>query len=396
MGWKKSLLISFGILIVSLAVLGLIFSTEPEAERSGTAKESAMLVEMESVERGTFTPVISATGTVQASQEIMLGARTEGEVTFLSSNFVPGSYIEKGDVLLQIDSTDYVSELMQARAELRQVESELQQELGLQEAAKREYELYGDTLSEVNQALVLRQPQLKAIRAQVESAQASVDLAERNLDRTTVRAPFNAYILDRTVNLGSQVSPGQALGQLVGIDTYWVEAAIPLNKIRWLEFDEDGRGSAVQIRNQTAWRGSEYREGSLYKMLGSLDDQTRMARVLVEVEDPRSLRAENSDQPPLIIGSFVETNIEGRTLQDVAKVNRDYLRSNETIWVKEGDSLSIRDLEIEFQDSDYAYVSSGLEDGDQVVTTNLATVTEGAPLRLEGEEPASTESGESE
>jgi RND family efflux transporter MFP subunit len=396
MGWKKSLLISFGILIVSLAILGLIFSTEPEAERSGTAKESAMLVEVEAVERGTFTPIISATGTVQASQEIMLGARVEGEVTFRSSNFVPGSYLEKGDVLLQIDSTDYVSELMQARAELRQVESELQQELGLQEAAKREYELYGDTLSEVNQALVLRQPQLKAIRAQVESAQASVDLAERNLDRTTVRSPFNAYILDRTVNLGSQVSPGQELGQLVGIDTYWVEAAIPLSKIRWLEFNEDGSSSAVRVRNRTAWPEGEFREGSLYKMLGSLDDQTRMARVLIEVEDPRSRLAENLDQPQLIIGSFVETNIAGRTLQDVARVNRDYMRSNETIWVMEGDSLSIRELGVEFQDSDYAYVSSGLEGGDQVVTTNLATVTEGAPLRLEGEEMESTENGETE
>ncbi|MFP8489777.1 efflux RND transporter periplasmic adaptor subunit [Gracilimonas sp. Q87] len=393
MGWKKTLIISISILIGSVAVLGLIFSTEPKAERSGLAKESAMLVQVETVEKGRFNPTITATGTVQASQEIMLGVRIEGEVIYRSPNFVPGNFVEKGDILMQIDSTDYVNELMQARSQLRQAESALQREMGLQEAAKREYKLLDDTLSEANRALVLRQPQLLATRAQVESAQATVNQVQLNLDRTTIRAPFNAYILDRYVNTGSLVSPGQDLGQLVGIDTYWVEAAVPLSKLRWFDFEGDGGGSPVQIRSRTAWAENEYREGTLFKMLGSLENNTRMAQVLVEIQDPMAIQPGNEDLPRLIIGSFVEVNIQGKALDEVVKVNRDHIRNNETTWVMQGDSLDIRDIEIDFQDSEFAYISSGLQDGDQIVTTNLANVTQGAPLRLEGEEAASNDSG---
>lgn len=396
MSWKKTLITSVLILFGSVAVLGLIFSTEPEAERSGLAKESAMLVQVETVEKGTFNPIITATGTVQASQEIMLGARIEGEVMYRSPEFVPGSFVEKGDILVQIDSTDYVNELMQARSELRQAESALQREMGLQEAAKREYALLDDSLSEPNRALVLRQPQLLATRAQVEAAQATVNQAQLNLDRTTIRAPFNAYILDQYVNTGSLVSPGENIGQLAGIDTYWVEAAVPLNKLRWFNFQEAGEGSPVQIRSRTAWDEEEYREGNLFKMLGSLENETRMAQVLVEIQDPMSVQPGNEDLPRLIIGSFVETNIQGKALNDVVMVNRDHIRSNETIWVMEGDSLDIREVEIQFQDSEFAYVSSGLEDGDRVVTTNLANVTQGAPLRFEGEANTPDVNGEGE
>lgn len=396
MGWKKTLITSVLIIIGSAAVLGLIFSTEPEAERSGLAKESAMLVQVETVEKGTFNPTITATGTVRAAQEVMLGARIEGEVIYRSPQFVPGSFVEKGDILVQIDSTDYVNELMQARSELRQAESALQREMGLQEAAKREYALLDDSLSEPNRALVLRQPQLLATRAQVEAAQATVNQAKLNLDRTTIRAPFNAYILDQYVNTGSLVSPGENIGRLAGIDTYWVEAAVPLNKLRWLNFEEEGEGSPAKIRSRTAWAEGEYREGNLFRMLGSLENDTRMAQVLVEIEDPMSIQPGNENLPRLIIGSFVETNIQGRALDDVVKVNRDYIRSNETIWVMEGDSLDIRDAEIQFQDSKSAYISSGLEDGDRVVTTNLANVTRGAPLRVEGEMTTPNSNGEDE
>jgi RND family efflux transporter MFP subunit len=396
MGWKKTLIISVSILIGSGAILGLIFSTEPEAERSGIAKESAMLVQVEVVEKGTFKPSITATGTIRPSQEVMLGARVEGEVIYRSSNFVPGSFVEKGEILLQIDSTDYVNELMQARSQLQQARSALQREMGLQEAAKREYALLDDTLSDANRALVLRQPQLLATRAQVESAQATVNQAKLNLERTTIRASFNAYILDQYVNTGSLVSPGENLGQLAGVDTYWVEAGVPLNKLRWLNFEENGDGAPVQVRSRTAWEEDEYRNGSLFKMLGSLEDQTRMARVLVAVEDPMAIEPGNEELPRLIIGSFVETKIQGKALDEVVKVKRDYIRSNESIWVMEGDSLNIRDIEIQFQDSEYAYVSAGLDNGDQVVTTNLANVTQGATLRLEGETSAPDTNGAGE
>lgn len=393
MGWKKPLIISLSILAGAAAIIAIIFSTEPEASRSGATKETAMLVEISTAEQGNFVPTIQATGTVQPSQDIILSSRVSGKVVDRSENFIPGSYVKKGEVLLQIDPSDYENALRQAESELRQAKSDLQLEMGLQEAAKKEYQLLDDTLAPMNKALVLREPQLESAKSQVASAEVSVEQAKLELQRTTIKAPFDAYILNRNANIGSLVAPGQDLGRLVGIDHYWVETSVPLSKLKWLDFSDKAgsEGSEVLIRNRTAWEEGETRSGYLFRMLGSLENQTRLARVLVEVPDPIAIESKNEGKPMLIIGAFVETRIKTKPLQNVVRLNRDYLRAGETVWVKQGDSLSIRDVNIQFQDADYAYITEGLEGGEEVVTTNLASVTQGAPLRIKNSSSRNSE-----
>ena len=93
-----------------------------------------------------------------------------------------------------------------------------------------------------------------------------------------------------------------------------------------------------------------------------------------------------SDKPALVIGSFVEASIQGKKVADVIRINRDYVRKNDTVWVMQDQKLDIRKIQIVFSDANYAYVKKGLNKDDLVVTTNLATVVEGAGLRVE--EPA--------
>ena len=214
-----------------------------------------------------------------------------------------------------------------------------------------------------------------------------MEQAELNLQRTTIRAPFDAHILRRNANVGSQVAPGDNLGRLVGLDTYWVEATVPVAKLRWLALPEGGaQGASVRLRNRTAWEEGAYREGHLFRVVGTLEDQTRMARVLIAVPDPLAYRADDASTPRLMIVAYVETQIQGEPLENVVRLNRDYVRANDTVWVMEDGTLQVREPNIVFRDAQYAYVETGLEEGDQVVTTNLSTVRDGAPLRLEGAE----------
>lgn len=391
MDWKRTLLICFIILLVGSGITALIFSTEPTASRAGATQETAMLVDVIEVRRDTYQPTIEVTGTVEPARDIILSSRVSGEIIKRSESFTPGGYVRKGEILLQIDPADYENALRQRKNELRQATADLRIEMGRQRAAQKEYDAYGDTLTEENKALVLRQPQLDAVQSQVESARTAVDQAELELKRTTIRAPFDAHIISRNVNIGSQVAAGADLGRLVGLDAYWVEATVPLSKLRWLTFpDEEGPRSEVTIRDRAAWGAGEVREGYLYKLIGSLEEQTRLARVLVTVPDPHGYQTGNTDLPTLMIGSFVETNIKGEELDDVIRLNRDYIRQNDTVWVMEEGKLSIRDVQIVVRDAQYAYISSGLSEQDQVVTTNLSTVTEGAPLRLEESDTVST------
>ena len=138
----------------------------------------------------------------------------------------------------------------------------------------------------------------------------------------------------------------------------------------------------MHIRNRAAWPEGTFREGSVHRLIGELEDQTRLARVLITVADPLSHEPESAGLPPLMIGSFVEARIAGLPLQDVIRIDREYVRQDDTIWINENGVLRIGELEIAFRDDEFAYIRAGLDVEDQVITTNLATVFDGAALRM--------------
>jgi len=386
LNWKKTVIVCTTILLVAAAAITVIFSTEPAAERSSARKQTAMLVEVSALEAGAFRPTITAMGTVRPEREIMLSPRVGGEIVALSKSFTPGGFVEQGEVLLQIDPADYEAALLQRQSELRQASADLELELGRQELARNDYEELKGTISSEYETLVLRAPQLNAARARVEAAQAAVRRAELDLERTRIRAPFAAHILSREANIGSQVSPGEPLGRLVGIQSYWVEATVPVAQLRWIEFPTgtEATGSSAQVRNRAAWPAKVFRQARVQQLIGALEEQTRLARVLLTVADPLAHEPGSAGLPPLMVGSYVEARIEGKPIENVIRMNRDFLRQNDTVWVNEGGVLRIRPVEVVFSDEGFVYIGSGLEENDPVVTTNLSSVFDGAALRLQG------------
>jgi RND family efflux transporter MFP subunit len=342
---KKTIITSIVILLISAVITFIIFITAPEAQREGTAIMTAMLVDVVTVNRGNFTPTIVATGTVQAAKDIILSTQVAGEVLSLSENFTPGSFVKKGEMLLQINPADYRNTVQLRKSDLQLAQSDLSIEMGRQEVAQKDFELISDDLSSGNQELVLRKPQLEAAKANIAAAEAAVNQAELDLQRSTIRAPFNAHIISRNTNVGSQLAVGTELGRLVGMEEYWVVANVPVAKINWMTFaeNEGDSGSDVKIVNTTSWPSGLYREGELFRLVGALDQQTRMARVLVSVPDPLARTAPDSI-PPLMIGTFVEVQIQAREIQDVIRLNRDHLRQGGTLWVMDEGKLNIRKM----------------------------------------------------
>lgn len=383
-GWFKTTVVSILILAFGVGLIWFIFRTEPSATRSDAARDTAMLVQVTEVTKGTFRPTISAMGTVQPAREIVLRPRVSGMVVDHAPELTPGGIVEEGETLVRIDQSDYETALQQRQSELRQARADLEIEKGRQNVAEQEFQLLDEELSGPNRALVLREPQLDSAQAAVDAAEAAVQRARLDLERTRIKAPFDARVLSREVNTGSQVSTGESLARLVGVDTYWVATTVPMDKLRWLSFPNgpDSDGARVQVRNNTAWPEGVHREGRLYKLVGELEDNSRMARVLITIDDPFGRDSGDAETPPLLIGSYVENRIQGKAMEDVVRLDRNYVRRNDTVWVMEDGELAIRDVTIRFQDARHAYIGKGLEDGDRVITSHLSTVVDGADVRL--------------
>ena len=367
------------ILGAAAAAIVVINRTEPTAQQVNATRKSAALVETITARRGTYRPRLVVLGTVQPAQDMILSPRVSGQVLELSPAFVPGGTVREGELLLRIDPADFENALAIRKSELQQAQASLEIEQGRQILARKELALLEGTIDDANRALVLREPQIESIRAQVNAAQAAVERADLDLARSRVKAPFDAHILSRSVNVGSQVAPGDELAQLVGIEEYWVMATVPVRHLRWVEFPEvDGQGSAVTLRNPGTWPPGAERRAEVARMIGTVDQVTRLARVLISVPDPL---ARTTSAPPLILDTLIEAHIEGRPIEDVIRLSRDYVRDGDTIWVLKDDKLEIREAEIDFRDADYAYIRDGVTHGEEVVVTTLATVAEGVGLR---------------
>ena len=382
---KLSSLVIAGIIVAVTALLVvLIYSTEPTAEREAATKKTDILVDVIAVRRGDYHPRIEGLGTVEAAQDISLRPRVDGYVIEISEDFVPGGFVNSGDILLKIDPSDYENSLQQMQSALSQAQSELDIELGRQNVAEKEYNLLKQKLGNENKSLVLRKPQLAVAQANVKSAQAMLNQAKLDLERTSVKAPFDAQILSRNAYVGSEIDPNTELARLVGIKEYWVIVNVPVAKLQYVNLPEtDSDGARVIIRNRTAWPEGMYREGRVIRLIGALDGQTRLARILVSIKDPLALEPDTKG-PKMLVGSIVQTEILGQPLRNVFRIDRDFLREGDRLWLKKDGKLAVTNATVVLKDKDYAYISDGMKDGDLLVTNNLATVAEGIGLRTEG------------
>ena len=394
--WRGILInaiVCLAILAASAAAIVVINRTEPTAKQIETKRKSAALVDTVTVVRGTFSPRLVVLGTVQPARDIVLSPRVRGQVIELSPEFVPGGMVLEGNLLMQIDPADFENAVSIRNSELLQAKASLEIEEGRQSLAKKELALLGESIDETNRALVLRKPQLASIESEVSAAEAAVERAKLDLERTRIVAPFDAQVLSRSANIGSQVGPGDELGRLVGLEEYWVMAAVPVRSLRWVQFPKSGRpGSEVTLRDADAWGPDAKRQARVARMIGTLDTQSRLARVLITVSDPLG---QSSDAPPLILDTLIEAQIEGKPIENVMRLRREYVHDRDTVWVMTGGLLEIRQTEVVFQDAEYAYIREGIESGDEIVTTTLATVANGVSLRKARDSSDSSDSSES-
>jgi len=338
------------------------------------------------------------------------------------------SDIELADI--QIERSK--KEIARREAEIVAAESAIALEMGQQSVARREYELLGEEISEEDKALVLRQPQLNVAKAahktalaakelaeadvasakaqklsaqiQKQTAEAAVDAAEASLEaarialrkiqldleRTEVRVPINSIVSERKVDLGAQASPGATLATLVGTDEFWVEISVPADELKWLLIpgSNSAEGSAVRIYYDAGWgreadNSKAFRKGRIVDLLPGVESESRMARLLVSVEDPLDLKKPEDERRALILGSFVSVEADGRLLENVVKVQRTALRDGSRVWLmNDRDMLKIEEVDIAWKDRDFAYVRAGLSTGDLLITSALGTPVEGMSLRL--------------
>lgn len=378
--------ISFVVILGILGITGLgliILIMNRRVAKEEDRRRIVPAVEVMVVSKANYPVKIATQGVVESVRETLLAAEVGGRVLKVSDSLRRGGRVGKGDLLVQIDPADYRAALAAAEVRLADAELALEQELAQVEQAELDWAKLGK--GEPLNALVLRKPYLEAAKARVESAKQDELKARRDVDRTEIKAPFDAGVRAVNVEIGSVVNAGMMVAELYSSSELEVRLPLSLEDFGFVARDEKGmvRGG-VKLTGKIGTRTFEWNAEPV-RVDPEIDRNTLSASVVVKV-----LANEGGEflLPP--VGLFLDADMEGEMLDDIAEIPRRALMEGGRVVVvgKEG-KIDFREVELVRMTEKTAVIHSGLESGEKIVLTRLSAPVVG--MEVAPEEPAEEE-----
>ncbi len=218
------------------------------------------------------------------------------------------------------------------------------------------------------------------LEAQIDRAATQLGQARRDLADTRFAAPYDLRVGEVEVALHQQVSAGQHLFQADSIEAAEIEARIPLTMLRRLmsavqhpQRVEDALDVAElfdfsTIRAEVALVGDDGAiwPGRVDRVASGLDPRTRMARVVIVVDQPYR-RADPPKRPILQRDMYVSVRLSADSPQPLLVVPTAAVHHGEVYLVDDQERLQRRRVEVAYEQRDLAVIDAGLAPGDRVI-----------------------------
>jgi RND family efflux transporter MFP subunit len=368
----------------SLVATVVMVSALKKPPESQPKPDTARLVETITVTPDSLHFDVETYGTVMPRTETNMVAEVSGQVVKVAEAFAAGGFLQAGDLLMQIDPSDYETALLSAEANLASAKASLSQEQAQSEQARKDWERLNPN-REPN-ALVLRLPQLDGAKAAVRSAEADVLKARRDLERTYIRMPYDGLVKARAVDLGQYVTPGASVGEVFAVAVAEIRLPLTNDDLAFVDLpsvNDNGNSKPAVTLSAQVGHDEVHWQGQIVRTEGVVDSNSRVIYAVAEVNDPYGLLGSERIEP-LKVGTFVSASITGRLAQNVVTVPRSILQPNNQLLIANNDNkLEIRDVEVLRATPETAYVGSGLAAGEKVIITNIAAPIPGIALRTE-------------
>lgn len=309
---------------------------------------------------------LESQGVVQAVTETRAAAEVGGRIEWVSPSWDAGGTFKQGEELLKIDNADYKAALANAKATAAEAALQVRMEKERGAQAKRDWAKLATGKPESD--LVTREPQLAAAEAHSEAAQQAVEKADRDLKRTVLTAPYAGRIRTTLTDLGSYAAPASPLADFYSTDAFQVNLPLSLDDYELLE---TGNNVPVVLTAGTGELPTIF-SAMVTRTAAEIDRASRTIQVIAEIKNT------GKASPLLVPGLFVKASLPGRTLQHVVKLPRVCLLPDNRVAVVGTDNkLRSKPVKVARSEKDDVLISSGIENGDRVLATALAVVTEG-------------------
>ncbi|MBI5640436.1 MAG: efflux RND transporter periplasmic adaptor subunit [Nitrospirae bacterium] len=353
---KKRIVFILLLLIVLIAVLAAVKALQIGAMINQGKKfiPPPETVTSSAVKTETWETVLTSVGTLNAVQGVMVSAELAGKVVKI--NFEPGTHVKKGDILLSQDTSSEEAQLPGALAQVN---------------------LYRTNLARADQLLakgiIARADRDNAV-ANAEQAQAQADSIRAAIAKKTIRTPFSGHLGIRQVNLGQMLREGDPIVTLQSLDPIYADFNLPQQ-----QFPQVRPGLGVHVTGDTI--PGETIRGRITAINPGVDAETRSIKVQATL-DNRAMK--------LRPGMFVNVAVGLPASQKVLTIPATavlYAPYSDSVFVieekrddkegKVGKVLRQQFVRIGEKRGDFVAVTSGLKEGETIVTTGVFKLRNG-------------------
>lgn len=422
---------SLGILAAAIILAVLMVAVRPEPVEEERIEE-VPLVQTIPFATASGGILVTATGTVEPIEEVVVAAQVSGRINYVDPAFREGNVVSSGATLFRIEASDFVNQIriakadvaakkvgvIQAQEEVRIASDELRRfeqrsnEIGAAERsagsdidttrflAPRSAEDARSIASEGNKSrleiseLATGKPQLESAQAAEQQAKATLELANLSLARTHVKSPFRGLVREESAAIGGLVQNGQTLGSIVSIDAYQIRLSLNQREAALIPGLLQGNRQSMRASVLYEFNGQVFRWPAIVDRADAiLDDATRNIEVFLRVPAPLNSGkpvAEEADAsslkaPPLLLGAFVSVEMPGTSNESFAAIPAAALRLGSEVWVVRDGKLRILPVRVIHRSNNTAYVTTqSLSEGGQLVISSLNAPTDGMPVRVSG------------
>ncbi|MFI5310758.1 MAG: efflux RND transporter periplasmic adaptor subunit [Gemmatimonadales bacterium] len=288
----------------------------------------------------------------------------------------PGVRVSKGTVLARVDDSAIRDAWLSAKSAVTQ--AQLAADIAARDEKRAERLLAAGAIAE-NALEVAKRNDLGG-QAQLDDAKARLASAQKNLDNTVIKSPYDGIVSERQVNAGDIVGPGTPLFTVVDPSTMRLEGAVPADQLGAVR-----TGAPVKFA-VTGYPGRSF-EGRITNVYPSADPQTRQVRLFVRIPN-----AGNG----LVAGLYATGRVASTTRQaltaPLTAVDQRGIKPA-VLRLKNGKPERVEvTLGMSDEGTERVEITSGVATGDTLLVGAAQGITPGTPVKVQAvtDKPATT------